>query len=64
MKRCIIGLVLFSTTAVAAQAFWTGNQQPIQTVTGISAWNCEYQYNGQRIWRIFQTSCPSSIEVY
>jgi hypothetical protein len=58
-----LSLILLSAPAVAATAVWTGRQEQVQTVTGKSAWNCQYQYNGQYFWRIYETSCPSSIEV-
>jgi heme/copper-type cytochrome/quinol oxidase subunit 2 len=66
MKKSIaavIILLLAATSAFAATAFWTGRQEQVQTVTYQWAWKCEYNYNGQTFWRIFQTSCPSSIEV-
>lgn len=44
-------------------AIWTGSQQMVTTVTGLSAWRCEYTINGQPMWRIFETVCPSSISV-
>lgn len=47
----------------SVNAMWTGAQEPVTTVTGLSAWRCQYSANGQSIWRIFQTSCPSSISV-
>jgi hypothetical protein len=59
----VIALLLSSTSAFAASAFWTGRQEQVQTVTNQWAWNCEYNYNGQIFWRIFKMSCPSSVEV-
>jgi hypothetical protein len=44
-------------------AVWTGRQNQIQTVTNQQAWNCEYQYSGQSIWRVFSSSCPSAIRL-
>ena len=67
MKRvslaALVAGLLLSTSALAAQAYWTGRQEPVVTVTGKSAWKCWYDYNGQTITAIFETSCPSSIEV-
>lgn len=50
--------------AHAAAAYWTGKQEQVQTVTYQMAWNCEYDYAGQKVWRVFANTCPSSIEVY
>lgn len=47
----------------SVSAFWTGKQVMVQTVTYQSGWNCEYNYAGQTIWRVFIGSCPSSIAV-
>jgi hypothetical protein len=66
MKRtfAFLALMLVAAPAVAALAFWTGRQEMVQTVTYQMAWNCEYNYNGQLFWRVFQGSCPSQVEVY
>lgn len=65
MKRLVVLLaaMLVATSAFAAQAMWTGRQEQVQTVTGVFVWKCEYNYNGQTFWKLFQTSCPSSIEI-
>jgi hypothetical protein len=55
---------LLSGTAEAARAMWTGRMEQVTTVTYQIAWNCEYDYLGQRFWRVFQGSCPASVEVY
>jgi hypothetical protein len=52
-----------ATAAMAATAIWTGQQEMVTTVTGKSAWKCYYNYNGQIFTQIFETSCPSSIEI-
>jgi hypothetical protein len=49
--------------AHAGTAVWTGRQEQVQTVTHQWAWRCEYNYNGQKFWRLFRDSCPSSIQV-
>ena len=59
----IIIAALATNSAFAATAYWTGRQEQVQTVTYQMAWKCEYNYAGQTFWRVFQTSCPSSIEV-
>lgn len=66
MKKIIaLALVaMFATQAFAATAFFTGNQRMVQTVTYQMAWQCEYNYNGRTFTRIFQGSCPMSIEVF
>jgi len=58
----VVGLA-FATSAYAATAYFTGHQEMVQTVTFKMAWKCEYLYNGQKIYQIFEGSCPSSIEV-
>jgi hypothetical protein len=66
MKKTITAVILIllaATSASAATAFWTGRMVQVQTVTYQMAWNCEYNYAGQTFWRVFKTSCPSSIEV-
>jgi hypothetical protein len=59
----LVAGLLVSSYALAATAYWTGRQEQVVTVTQQIAWNCEYDYAGQRFWRVFQTACPSSIEV-
>lgn len=64
--RLAFGLVAgmaFATSAYAASAFWTGQQEQVQTVTGKFVWRCYYNYNGQVFSRLFETSCPSSVEI-
>lgn len=48
---------------VTANAYWTGKQQQVQTVTYQSGWSCEYNYAGRTFWRTFVGTCPSSIQV-
>lgn len=66
MKKLLFSLgiaALLAESAWAAQAFFTGRMQMVQTVTGQSAWNCEYNYAGHTFWRTFIGSCPYSIDV-
>jgi hypothetical protein len=56
-------LACAASSAFAVTAFWTGRQEPVTTVTYQQAWRCEYNYAGQRFWRVFKISCPSSVEV-
>lgn len=64
MKKLLVAaLFLYSAYAFAASAFFTGRQEQVQTVTYQFAWNCEYNFNGQTLWKVFKTSCPSSVEV-
>lgn len=67
MKKLIFALIVgmsISGTASAATAFWTGRMEQVQSVTYQMVWNCEYMYAGNRFWRAFSGSCPSSVEVY
>lgn len=59
---CLL-LALLAPPVSAATAFWTGRQEQVQTVTYKWVWRCQYNYNGQTFWRLFETSCPSSVEV-
>lgn len=61
---CFLAAALFFSTALyAATAFFTGKQEMVQTVTYKMVWKCEYNYNGRLFYRLFETSCPSSVEV-
>jgi len=53
----------FATSAYAATAYWTGRSEMVQTVTFKMAWKCEYQYNGQMLYFIFEGRCPPSVQV-
>lgn len=59
----LLALLVTSTSVLAATAFWTGRSEMVQTVTYQMAWKCEYDYLGQKFWRIFKSSCPSNVEV-
>jgi len=64
MKKIIaIALLSAAASAHAAIATWTGRQEMVTTVTYKQAWRCEYNYLGQKFWRVFEVTCPSSIEV-
>jgi hypothetical protein len=54
---------LVTSSAFAATAFWTGRSEQTQTVTYKMVWKCEYNYNGQKFWRLFELSCPSQVDV-
>lgn len=58
----IVGLTI-SSTAYAATAYWTGQVQYGQSVTGQYVANCQYMYAGNYFWQAFVGSCPTSIEV-
>ena len=65
MKKLIFAMLLIlSTNAYSATAFWTGRQEHVQTVTYQWAWKCEYNYNGQYLYYIFSGMCQSSVDVY
>ena len=62
----ILGTLLLLTTmtyATTAVAYWTGGMTQVRTVTGKLAWKCEYSYNGQKFYRIFENQCAQSIQV-
>lgn len=65
MKSAIalVATLLASASVFAATAFWTGRSEMVTTVTYQQAWKCEYMYAGQKFWRVFRNSCPSSVEV-
>ena len=52
-----------ATSAYAATAYWTGQWEQVQTVTYKIGWKCQYNYNGQMVYELFQMSCPSSVEI-
>lgn len=57
-------LMLASTPAKAViVARFTGFHEQVTTVTGSLAWKCQYDYFGQKFYRLFKQSCPSTIEV-
>lgn len=62
MIALVFGMALVAPV-YAASAFWTGQQEQVQTVTGKVVWRCYYNYNGQTFSRLFETSCPSSVEI-
>jgi hypothetical protein len=65
MKATIFAILLgfFSTAALSATAYWTGRSERAQTVTYKWVWRCEYAYAGRNFWFLFETSCPSSVEI-
>jgi len=68
MKTFLLVVCLFaSSSAFATTAFWTGNKEQVQTVTGQMKWKCEYRisYTTQMIlvWRVFADSCPSEVDL-
>lgn len=63
MKYTMLAFIFAASNAFAAQAFWTGRMEFVTTVTGMAAWNCEYDYAGQTFWRVFQNTCPANVQV-
>ena len=65
VKNAAVACVLsvLASAASAATAYWTGEMNMVQSVTGQMVWNCKYQYAGRYFWQAFAGSCPSSIEV-
>ena len=58
IRRMAIAAALLAVTAI-----WTGRQEQVVTVSGLIAWNCEYQFAGQTFWKVFQNFCPATVEV-
>lgn len=48
---------------ISQQAVFTGKSQQVQTVTGGMAWECQYDYAGQKIMLLFEGFCPFSTGV-
>lgn len=46
-----------------AKAYWSGQSEMVQDANYQTVWKCVYIYNGQRITKLFRSSCPSSIDV-
>lgn len=44
-------------------AYFTGQQQQVQTVTNQFGWSCQYNYGGRTFWRTFVGACPQSVQV-
>lgn len=65
MRKLLIAAVflLSATSAFSATATWTGRMEQVQTVTYKTVWKCWYNYNGQIITKLFENSCPFSIEL-
>ena len=59
----VLVAVFFAANAYAATAYFTGQMEMVQSVTGRMVWNCQYQYAGQYFWRAFSGTCPSSVQV-
>jgi hypothetical protein len=59
----ILVAAVLSTSVYAAMAVWTGRMEQVTTVSGLVAWNCQYQVYGKFFWRIFENRCPNTIEV-
>lgn len=55
--------LLAATSAYAATAYWTGQWVQVQTVTFKTGWKCQYNYNGQTFWQVFDHACPATVEV-
>lgn len=62
-----LALVLVSSAAHAATAYWTGRQEMVQTVTNQMAWRCEYEYMSKTYWVMFPQSptfrCPATVQL-
>ncbi len=64
MKLLIAVALLLAAPAYAAVAYWTGRMEYVTTVTYKQGVKCEYDYLGQKFWRVFLAgTCPLSVEV-
>jgi hypothetical protein len=66
MKPIILALLMLVAPAAEAwpvRAVWTGKQVQVQTVTYKWMWRCEYLYNGERYYFLFENVCPSYVEI-
>lgn len=54
---------IIASPTFAATARWTGNSERVQTVTHKWVWKCEYDFLGQKFFRLFNDQCPYEIEV-
>ena len=48
---------------ISQQAVFTGKSQQVQTVTGGMAWECQYDYAGQKFLVVLDNYCTPSIQV-
>lgn len=63
-KLAALVATLFSLSAHAATAYWTGRSEYVTTITGRMGISCEYSYFGRTFWRTFvQSACPTSVQV-
>jgi hypothetical protein len=64
MKTILLIVLLFASgPTFAVTAIWTGGVVPAQAVTSESGWKCEYRYYGLTFWRVFRTTCPSTVRM-
>ena len=47
----------------SSKAYWSGESEMVQDANYQTVWRCIYLINGQRIAKLFRSSCPSSIDV-
>lgn len=62
MKILLIATLLLSFFQITA--YWTGRQWQVKTVTGKYVWKCEYRYNRDLYYKLFEDSCAQSIKIY
>lgn len=64
-KMIVLSIVLAaSVQALAATAYFTGNQRHVTSVTGILLLQCEYAYGDTKFWVTTKaTMCPVSVEI-
>ncbi len=50
-------------TSGTLKALFTGQSEPVTAPNGLPANKCEYMLNGQTIVKIFERTCPTTIDV-
>ena len=63
MKYIIILACLISLNAYAEEAKWTGNFDLMSKSAFVGTWDCEYEINGEKFWRLQEGYCAKTIEV-
>ncbi len=59
----VLAVISFAVPAQEVAVF-TGRSESITTISGRSAWNCEYKVRGNyTFWKIFSNYCPATINV-
>ncbi len=63
-KLIAISIAIVSFQALAATAYFTGNQRHVTSVTGVLLLQCEYAYGDTKFWVTAKAPmCPMSVEI-